>query len=307
MNPWDNQNPLTSEQIGEVISQQFPELRPVTTKKIGEGWDNTTWKVNDEWLFRFPKHQAAATLLQDEIRLLPALDHLPLNIPNPCFIGQPNQIAYYPFYGHQFLHGQTAEQYQLTRAERIPLAKPLAEFLKNLHGFPLARALEMGIQYDRRHRINVKVRFTKAQECLDYLVEHAVIPSVEPWLNFFKYYQDLETPPVWVLSHGDLYAKHLLLDDNKKLSAVIDWGDAEILHPAVDLALLYEFIPPEGHDAFWNIYGEVTETTRILAKLRAIYGGATIAWYAHHIGDQLLLKEALQALDFLSVHLCRAH
>ncbi|MFU8797723.1 MAG: phosphotransferase [Gammaproteobacteria bacterium] len=300
MKPWDNQNPLTSEQISEVISEQFPALGLVTAHKLGEGWDNTTWRVNNEWLFRFPKHQLAAELLHNELRLLPVLHHLPVSIPQPQFIGHPTDTILYSFYGHKFLQGETAECYQLTHAERSKLAKPLAEFLKALHAFPVSQALEMGVKHDQRDRMNVGIRFNKTTEHLSYLAEHGVIPSIHPWFDFFKEHQHLETPPEWVLAHGDLYAKHLLLDQANNLTGIIDWGDAEILHPAVDLALLYEFIPSEAHDDFWNIYGEVPEITKLLAKLRAIYSSAMLAWYAHHIQDRLLLQEALHALDYLA-------
>ena len=39
--------------------------------------------------------------------------------------------------------------------------------------------------------------------------------------------------PVFV--HGDLYSRHLLVDDAGRPCGVIDWGDCHVGDPAVDL------------------------------------------------------------------------
>ncbi len=41
------------------------------------------------------------------------------------------------------------------------------------------------------------------------------------------------------LMHGDLYARHLLLDESFQLSRVIDWGDLHAGDGAVDLAVAW--------------------------------------------------------------------
>ena len=56
-----------------------------------------------------------------------------------------------------------------------------------------------------------------------------------------------ETPrhsgrPCWV--HGDLYARHLLLDETRLPSGVIDWGDVHLGDPALDLSVAISFLPP---------------------------------------------------------------
>ena len=58
---------------------------------LGAGWDNTAYLVNDTWVFRFPRRSIAVELLRNEAALLPALaPRLPLPIPQPCYLGEPD-------------------------------------------------------------------------------------------------------------------------------------------------------------------------------------------------------------------------
>lgn len=298
--PWDNSHPLTIDEIANIVSLQFPRLHPVQVQPLGQGWDNTTWIINGKWIFRFPKHKGAAELIQNELRLLPLLQHLPLKIPTPEFIGKPDEFFPYSFYGHEILIGNTADHCCLSNQARGALAKPLAQFLKTLHSFPISDALAIGIKYDEYQRLNIQLRFDKTCERIAYLLEQKLIPSVAPWLTFFSDWQTLATPDLQVLGHGDFYAKHLILNENLELAGIIDWGDAELIHPALDLAIVYQFLPLAAQEIFWHNYGEVTDTTKLLAKLRAIYSAVTTVWYAHQVHDAMLMQEGLQGLAFLA-------
>ncbi len=300
--PWHNENPLTAQDVQNIIADQFPKLCPVKVKPIGEGWDNTTWKINNQFVFRFPKHNKAAVLLKNELQVLPMLARisLPCEIPVPQFIGKPNAIFPHFFYGHRFLRGETADSQKLNNDARHHLAKPIAQFLRQLHNFPLLEAQQVGIGYDEADRINPVLRVSQTSENLTYLVKYGLICNIEPWQSFFQKSQYLKITPLKVLSHGDFYAKHLLLNKQQELTAIIDWGDAEILHPSLDLAIVYQFLPPAAQKDFWLHYGEVDHTTRLLAKLRAIYSGTTIACYAHKVNNPILLQEGLQGLKFIA-------
>ena len=91
----------------------------------------------------------------------------------------------------------------------------------------------------------------------------------------------------------------MLLDNKKTLNSVIDWGDSELIHPAVDLAIVYLFLPNACHNEFWDVYGNVDEQTQMLSKLRAIFSLVTTCWYSHRISDGSLLNESLVGLEIL--------
>jgi aminoglycoside phosphotransferase (APT) family kinase protein len=69
--------------------------------------------------------------------------------------------------------------------------------------------------------------------------------------------------------HGDLYARHLLLDQRNRLCGVIDWGDVHYGLSAVDLSVVHMMIPVEFHDEFFTAYGAVDERTWRFARYRA--------------------------------------
>ena len=85
----------------------------------------------------------------------------------------------------------------------------------------------------------------------------------------------------------DLYARHLLVDDDGGLASVIDWGDVHLGDRAVDLAIAHTFLPPVVHEAFRNAYGPVDDTTWSIARLRALWHTLTVldvgAFSAHNI------------------------
>lgn len=77
-------------------------------------------------------------------------------------------------------------------------------------------------------------------------------------------------------------------------------GDSELIHPAIDLAIVYQYLLKEAHLIFWNIYGKVEDNIHIIAILRAIYSSVTITWYAHQVSDISLLNEGILSLKMIN-------
>ena len=298
--PWQLQKALTINDIRRILHINFPQLTVDNISFLGGGWDNTTWWINKAWVFRLPKHSGAAQLLRNEIKTLPHLPKLRVRYPKPRFICLEPEGFDYPFYGHRYLLGTHADGADLTSNNRIALAAELGHFLKQLHAFPVDKAKALGIGVDEIDRANLKKRLAPTKEHFHYLARHGLIANPNFFIKFFERYLDMKTPETVVLGHGDFYARHILLDDNKKLTAVIDWGDCELLSPAVDLRIVYQFLPLSAHQVFWDIYGNVGQTIQKLAQLCAIFSAVTIAWYVHQIQDLSLLGEELLGLKFIS-------
>ncbi len=96
--------------------------------------------------------------------------------------------------------------------------------------------------------------------------------------------------------HGDLYARHILLDDSASISGVIDWGDVHFGHPANDLMAAHTMLPSDAHAEFIDAYGGIDEATWLLAKYRAIYHSALVAHYGMNIEDAALVNAGISAL-----------
>lgn len=103
--PWEHNQDLTLEEVNLLLKSNFPKLKLNNIKLLGSGWDNTTWLANNEWVFRLPKHMEAATLIQNEINLLPHLTDLDVTIPCPEHICTKPKRYPYPIYGHRYIRG----------------------------------------------------------------------------------------------------------------------------------------------------------------------------------------------------------
>ena len=84
--PWTAEFKIDATLAKTLIESQFSELLPVTLELIGEGWDNLVFRVNQNFLFRFPRRKLGVELIQNEAILLPKIqDQLPLTIPHVSF------------------------------------------------------------------------------------------------------------------------------------------------------------------------------------------------------------------------------
>ena len=108
-----------------------------------------------------------------------------------------------------------------------------------------------------------------------------------------------DTPRPAVVVHGDLYARHLLVDDAGALAGVIDWGDVHLGDPALDLAAAKLVLPPTDLDTFLAHYGAVDATTWDRATYRAIHHAALELAYGIDRNDHALIDAARFALAAL--------
>jgi aminoglycoside phosphotransferase (APT) family kinase protein len=89
-----------------LIETRFPQFRPARVESLGPGWDNTAFCVNESWVFRFPRRQAAVPFMEAEMRLLPALaPRLALSIPSNDCVGRPTEGFPCPFAGYPLIPG----------------------------------------------------------------------------------------------------------------------------------------------------------------------------------------------------------
>jgi aminoglycoside phosphotransferase (APT) family kinase protein len=123
-----------------------------------------------------------------------------------------------------------------------------------------------------------------------------MIADRRPWMRMFEGCGPPEPPPERVPVHGDLYERHVLVDEANRVSGVIDWGDVHAGDPALDLSFLYRFFPADERDDFLRVYGPVDARTARLARLRAAFHASTLALFAHSTGDEPLLRASLAAM-----------
>jgi aminoglycoside phosphotransferase (APT) family kinase protein len=297
--PWAAEEEVTPELATRLIEAQFPALAPARVALLGVGWDNTAYRVNDDLVFRFPRREIAVPLLETEARLLPAVaPRLPLPVPVPIHLGRPGPDYRWPFAGYRFLEGQTACRARLDDRDRLAAAEPLGQFLAALHAVPVDDMVALGASGDSIGRLDLTTRVPRALEVMARIPRDAL--GVDPRLlqNQIESSAAIRAPAAHVLAHGDLYVRHLLIDPQRRLCGVIDWGDLHIGNPAVDLAVAHGFLPPTARSAFMRAYARrVPAPTWFLARFRAIFSALCLLDYSRHTADPMLEEEARLSLQ----------
>lgn len=302
--PWSAEQVVSESLACSLIEAQFPALAPVRVEPLAVGWDNTAYRVNGEFVFRFPRRQVAVELLAAEHKVLPAIaPGLPLPVPVPTMFGNAGDQFCWPFSGYTMLPGRTACAAALDASERNKTAEAIARFLAALHAIGASEADRLGAQPDKIGRLDLPKRVPKTRTNLEELVQSGVIEELTPWLPILDE-MDLSRPAKsTTLVHGDLYARHLLVDGDGLVCGVIDWGDVHIGDPAVDLSIAHGFLPPEAHGAFRRAYGRIDEDTWRVARFRALYHASVTIPYGRSIGDDDLVREGLAVLRHLAAGL----
>ncbi len=301
--PWAAEEEVSPELAARLIDAQFPALAPAQVALLGVGWDNTVYRVNERLVFRFPRREIAVPLLETEARLLPAIaPRLPLPIPVPVHLGRPGPAYRWPFSGYGYLEGQTACRAQLADSDRLAAAEPLGQFLAALHAIPVDEMVALGTGGDSIGRLDLATRVPRALQVLARIPPQALGVDAQLLHQLIESSASIRAPAAHVLAHGDLYIRHLLVDPQRRLCGVIDWGDLHIGNPAVDLAVAHGFLPPAARGAFMRAYGRrVPAPTWFLARFRAVFSALCLLDYSRHIEDPILEHEARQSLIHASV------
>jgi aminoglycoside phosphotransferase (APT) family kinase protein len=280
----------------ELIGNQFAPLPRRSLSLLSEGWDYVVYRVDDDWVFRFPRRSVVVAGMENEIAVLPRLHELlPVAVPVPAYVGRPDERFAWSFYGARYLQGVEAGDAELSDDERVGLARPLALALRALHGPAAYAAVGGALPADPMGRGDMRARVPRTREALDSVAALGLWrapPSVETILE-----QALLLPPAEpsAICHGDLHFRQLLVDRGA-LSGIIDWVDVCRADPGIDLQLLWSFFPPAGRAAFLEAYGPVSEESLLRARVLALFLSAVLARYGRTEGLVNVEAEALAGL-----------
>ncbi|HEV3157881.1 MAG TPA: phosphotransferase [Candidatus Baltobacteraceae bacterium] len=257
----------------ELLAAQFPQFSDARVEPLCVGWDNAAFLVEGHTVFRFPRRRVASGLIERENAILPHLaPMLPLAIPIPSFIGAASPKYPWAFAGYKLIEGTSASECALADEMRVGLAEPLALFLQALHRVDPAPFTARGLPSDERGRLDHDLLARRTSERLIALAEDGITKDPDGILasltaDFQKPIDDYQRRIV----HGDLYARHILLDAKDRPTGVIDWGDIHLGDPAIDIAIAHLVLPPSSHATFREAYGFIDERTWNAARSRAIY------------------------------------
>jgi aminoglycoside phosphotransferase (APT) family kinase protein len=291
---WDAEVRVDEALARQLISDQFPDLEVDELRLLGEGWDTVVWLVDGRWVFRFPRRTMVVSGLELEMRYLPEIaERLPLPIPRPTYLGEPSEAYGWPFYGAPFVPGRELAETQLDDAARAALGRPLGEFLRALHSLKPYD----GLPVDPVHRADMKARVPLARERLQQLEQSGLWAPPPGAHEIVDAAAELGPPEHTAIVHGDFHLRHLLVDDDGRASAVIDWVDLSRNDPGVDLVLYWCLLPPAGRAEFRAAYGEPTEAQLLRGRVLSLFLCGVLALWGDHEGVEDVKREALTGLE----------
>ena len=241
-----NQRAALPEDVLDSLRAALPRALFRDAVWFGEGYGNVAYLVPDrsgDWLVRLPRPEAdwAIPTLEREARLLPALEQYIDTAETPRearLVRADDGSVVASVYRH--VVGRQLSSRSVRGRRRVRLAEQIGAFLSQLHRFPVEQARELGVPeldlWEDHYRPLI-------DQAMPYLGE-----SAKRWLTAqaeaFEAGGAARSAPR-ALIHGDISGDHLLLDGNSGLGGVIDFGDAMIADPALDLAgLLNDMAEP---------------------------------------------------------------
>ena len=217
-----------------LVDTQFPRWAGLPLRRHDPaGSDHVIYRLGDELSVRLPRHDGAIDQARKEAEWLPRLaPHLPLAVPVPGEVGEPDFGYPWPWAVSRWLDGEVATVEALAGSHET--AETLAEFLQALHRFdaePAGVAAALSTRDSATRSAIAEVPFDRAR-------------MTELWDAALAAPQQ---DPVW--RHGDFHTGNLLTTDGR-LSAVIDFGEFAVGDPALDLIIAFTLLSAETRATF---------------------------------------------------------
>ena len=207
---------------------------------------------------RFPRSEAAAEQLALQTALLPHLRGF-LSPAVPLFErrGEPSREWPHGWYAAPQVAGKPMRAAAINDDNIERLVRGLAQFLFELHQFPLPRARSRGLPPPRRWRERAEQLARDNAAALRPLLRFSEHARIRRWWRAF-----LDDEASWAFEptvvHGGLREEHLLLDAYMRdLIGVVGWDFVQAGDPAADFAAVVEAY---GSDFGWRVmtrYGEL--------------------------------------------------
>ncbi|MBR9920066.1 MAG: phosphotransferase [Bacteroidetes bacterium] len=242
--------PIDVDLVKRLVRAQFPEFSHLPVSFLDAGWDNENYRLGEAFVVRLPRRQVAVALLKYESLWLPKIaEAVPMQVPAPVFMGKP--FGEYPWHWSiiPWFEGVSGGLAWPEPKE----AMRLAAFFKALHGLEWRGApanKDRGVPLSEKNEaFRSRISALRKEVDLDFDVLE------NTWMEGLKE----PFPSEMCLLHGDPHPRNMVIRD-KRIEAIIDWGDITSGDPAGDLA------------AFWMLFEHNVEAETHIRKALELYG-----------------------------------
>ncbi|MGW0210639.1 aminoglycoside phosphotransferase family protein [Streptomyces sp. NPDC003233] len=232
--------------VQRLIARRFPRWAALPVRRLpSAGTENAMFRLGTDLLVRLPRRPGAVGDLGLEQRWLPRLGPLlPVAVPEPVGIGEPDEGCPWPWSVYRWLQGHNPVAGAVREPERF--AEDLAAFVRALRRIAPQDA-PPGYRGGPLRDRDGPTRAAVAE--LGPRVDAGAVTAL--WEESLRA-PEHTGPPVW--AHGDLSPGNVLVDEGR-LSAVLDFGCAGAGDPAVDLIVAWNLLPSSVRDTFRKAVG----------------------------------------------------
>lgn len=288
-----------SDEIPRLLARVRPGEEVESLVQLGEGTDHVAYEVNWELIVRFvtdPDPAGRAEQLRTEAGVLAAVKALtPPDVPEPLHVAPEDGVMIYrKIPGTPLLHLRL----DLPHLDLAGFGQVIGEFLNRLHQAPVSAFEHIA----PRDEVTLAEWLGDAQQEYEDVIDWVPLPMRAPIETF------LARPPpddaqITTFCHNDLGIEHVLVDPNGlAISGIIDWADAAITDPAIDLAKLYRDLGPQALGSILAHYsgtGEAVETLRRRVEFLARCTVFEDMSYGALPGHDAYLQQGISALHWL--------
>ena len=253
--------------VEELIRAQHPDLAALElgAQPAASGWDNVMYRLGPDLAVRLPRRALGARCIDVEQRWLPRLaPALPVATPVPVRVGTPACGYPWPWSIVTWIPGTPASQMPLARDE----AAAWGRFLRALHAIDTPDSPPenpyRGQSLSARDEA-FRERLARLERAAALRIGDQAMLS-NAWAAGLASLADEDT--CWL--HGDLHPRNVITSDGR-LRGVIDWGDATVGDPSVDLCSAWLLFDPAEHGRIWQVYGRATPDRLVRARAWAAY------------------------------------
>jgi aminoglycoside phosphotransferase (APT) family kinase protein len=231
--------------VRRLLLAQFPEWADLPLSPVeSAGTDNAIYRLGDDMSVRLPRIDWAIGQADKEREWLPKLAaHLPLEIPAPLAIGEPDEGYPWGWSIYKWIHGGNLTLDEIP--DPTQAAVDLAEFIMSLQKIDAINGPRADIHDLRGAPLTTRDANTReAISAMEGLIETE--SAIGVWEAALRS-PEWDRPPVWF--HGDLLPGNVLFDQGRA-SAVIDFSGLGVGDPACDLMIAWSQFSSESRDVF---------------------------------------------------------
>lgn len=272
---------LTTEAIVDLATQHGLAIDPATVRLNEAGLDyrvaiaSTT--AGESWVLRIPRRDDVSAKIAEEAAILDVVrPHLSVAVPDwrirtasligyPLLPGEPGLT----------LDEKTGEPNWHLDPHSPAYAHAFGELLAELHRIPAAEATAGGMPVQSPDEVRSQWRDDLAAVSAEFTVSPALDQRWRTWI------EDDSSWPTWsVCTHGELYPAHVLIDDDERPTAVLDWTTAKVADPGRDFALHHMIAGPEAFAITVEAYERAGGRTwpRLAEHCAELVGASPIAY-----------------------------